>query len=75
MRRFGGMVSVELKGGLAVVVKPDPAVRRYVNHFATCPRADSFRKPKPPKAEPAVPAPPETLAELERMRERSKEDR
>ena len=29
---------------LAVVVKPDPAVERYVSHFATCPQRGDWRR-------------------------------
>jgi len=29
---------------VAVYVKPDPNVKRYVSHFATCPESKKWRK-------------------------------
>lgn len=35
----------------ATVVTPDPAIRRHVSHFVTCPNREEHRK-KPAKAKP-----------------------
>ena len=40
--------NLELKDGIARVVKPHPAVKLYVSHFKTCPQADAHRKGRRP---------------------------
>lgn len=36
--------NIELHDGVARIVSPNPLVRRYISHFATCPDARSHRK-------------------------------
>jgi len=36
--------NLELKDGIARVVKPHPAVKLYTSHFVSCPNANSHRK-------------------------------
>ena len=38
--------NLDLVGDHALYVKPDPAVARYVSHWATCPNADQHRREK-----------------------------
>ena len=40
--------ALELTDGVARVVKPHPAVKLYVSHFATCAQADAHRKGRRP---------------------------
>lgn len=40
--------NLELTDGVARVVKPHPAVKLYVSHFATCAQADAHRKGRRP---------------------------
>lgn len=40
--------NLELVDGVARVVKPHPAVKLYVSHFATCAQADAHRKGRRP---------------------------
>ena len=40
--------NIELTDGVARVVKPHPAVKLYVSHFATCAQADAHRKGRRP---------------------------
>jgi len=40
--------NLDLTDGVARVVKPHPAVKLYVSHFATCAQADAHRKGRRP---------------------------
>jgi hypothetical protein len=42
----GNLIPVDLKY-IMVITDEGKAVRGRISHFATCPQADRFRKPKP----------------------------
>jgi hypothetical protein len=64
--------NVELRSGVAFVVKPEPGVVRYRSHFATCPNAGEHRQPRL-RREPPAPPPPESKRMLEQLKQKSKE--
>lgn len=41
---FGGNVDLDALAEVARVVQPDPNMRRYTSHFATCPNATEHRR-------------------------------
>jgi hypothetical protein len=42
---LGGNLVLECFNALARVVKPDPRIKAYRSHFATCPEGIRWRKP------------------------------
>jgi hypothetical protein len=38
--------NIDLRGGIAYVVTPQPDVKRHVSHFATCAQAAQHRRPR-----------------------------
>lgn len=65
--------NVDLRAGIAFVVKPEPAVSRRQAHFVTCTKRDDFgrRAQRTPRREPPAPPPPEARELLERMKKRT----
>lgn len=43
---LGGNIVLEAEGALARIVKPEPGVKRYRSHFASCPQAEQHRRPR-----------------------------
>lgn len=63
--------NIDLRAGLAIIVTPEPGVRRFRSHFVSCPSRDKHRKPRPRK-EPPAPPPPESKALIDHLRERAR---